>query len=50
VLDEIYTPSDEDNAKTDDLTEEALSAWCAGMLHTFENGQGATYVDDGAYA
>ena len=50
VLDEIYTPSDEDDAKTDNLAEEALSAWCAGMLRTFENGQGATYVDDGAYA
>ena len=50
VLDEIYSPADKDNSKTGDLTKEAISAWCAGMLHTFENGQGATYVDDGAYA
>ena len=50
VLDEIYSPTNEDNTKTDELVKSCIVAWLTGMLNTLENGQGSTYVDDGVYS
>ena len=49
VRKEIYSPSDASNIAATDLTKQHLVAFATGMLKTFDNGQGARYVDDGEY-
>ena len=46
---ELYDPADADNSASTELTKQHLVAFATGMLKTFNNGQGARYVDDGEY-